>query len=116
MELSDKQLSDLTDMVLEKALLRLPEIVGTLMQNHATNFKLVKEFYDKHPELKKHRAVVAAAIEHTEMNNPGKRYEEILEFALPEIERRLSVQKKLSFDKPEGKLNLEFNTTSNGAL
>lgn len=117
MELNQDQMDKLADMVLEKALVRLPSVLGALMQNQAATFKLVKDFYDAHPELKEHRGVVARAIEKTELDNPGKRYEEILEVALPRIKEELRMQSKLSFERPSlGDLNLSVNPTSNGVL
>jgi hypothetical protein len=116
MDLTEQQLDEIADKVLEKALVRLPEILGNLIQTHTSNFNLVKKFYTDHPELKSYRDVVAKTIEHIEGNNPDKNYEQILEKALPEIKKRIGVFDSVGFKKPQGELSLEIKDSAHGVL
>ena len=75
----------------ERALLVLPETVGTLMANQAAISKITSNFYSKYPEFKTHKGVVASVIEGVEAKNPVEDYERILNKAVPEIRKRIKL-------------------------
>ena len=103
--------------VVEKVLLMLPEIMGSLITNHMAKIKLNKDFYLSHPEFKDNKDIVASVIEMVEGLDPTVDYEDILHNAVPEIKKRLGQVKDLNF-KPAPKLNRSFNDVnfSNGEL
>ena len=103
--------------VVEKILLMLPEIMGSLITNHMSKIKLNKDFYLNHPEFRDNKDIVASIIEMVEGQDPTVDYEDILHKAVPEIKKRLGQVKDLNF-KPVSKLNRSFNDVnfSNGEL
>ena len=95
--------------VIERILLRLPEVVGNLMADHALNLKLNKEFYQAHPELREHTDVVVSVVEQVEGENPLKGYKEILALALPRIQATVKTKRTLSLAKPTKLPDLQTN-------
>lgn len=95
MALTPEERQEIIFAACEKALLLLPEIVGNLIMSKAGMAKLVADFYQNHPELRKHSLLVSGTIEHVEGQNPGMKYEDILTLALPEIERRVRMASEL---------------------
>lgn len=83
----------LVDCAVERALLALPEVVGSLMESRAAQLKLNKEFYEQHPTFVEHRDIVAAVIEKVDGNNPTLDYKDKLAKAVPEIERLIVIKK-----------------------
>lgn len=75
----------------ERALLVLPEVVGSLMASHAALHKINLKFYNDNPEFKEHRGVVQAVVQQMEGENPTLGYEELLVKAAPEIKRRILI-------------------------
>lgn len=73
----------------EKALLKVPEIIGNLMMTYSNKAKASKEFYDKYPQFNKHRDIVAATIEKVEDEDFTKTFEEILDAAVPKIKQSI---------------------------
>lgn len=76
----------------EKALLMLPEVVGSLMTQHASLLSINKEFYAKHPDFVKHKPVVQAVVEQLEGKRPLADYQDILRDAIPLIQERIAMQ------------------------
>jgi len=72
----------------EKTLLAIPEVIGNLMANHAALHKINHKFYQDHPEFADRKDIVQSVVEMIEGKNPLLKYEEILEKAVPEIQRR----------------------------
>ncbi len=99
----------LIEETIERLLLRLPEVVGNLMSDHALNLKLNKEFYQKHSEFQSHKDVVVSVVEQVEGLNPLKTYQEILDLAVPRIQETIRVKSGLSLDKPVGFPSLQTN-------
>lgn len=111
MELNEKQMNDIVFQVTEKVLLKLPEVVGNLMQNHAITNKLSKTFFETYPEFKTDPITTKSVIEQIELNNPEKSYQEILDLAVPEIKTRMKTINSLDVKevKSKDKLDLTFN-------
>ena len=113
--ISEEERQSIVNEAVEKALLVLPEVVGNLMMSQARNQKLIKDFYDKHPDLVSNEHIVAATVEQVEGNNPGLKYEEILAKSVPLIRERLRSSKLLDTKNPgRPNRNLSFlDTKSN---
>lgn len=108
---------EVIDEAVEKLLLMLPEIMGSLITNHMSKLKLNKDFYLSHPEFRDKKDIVASVIEMVEGHDPTVDYKDILHNAVPEIKRRLGQVKDLNFE-PVSKLNRSFNDVNfdNGEL
>lgn len=120
--ITEKEKQEIIDKAIEKTLLLLPEVVGSLMANQAVLHKLNREFYTKYPEFNKQREAVSSVIELIEGRNPLMKYEDILKKAVPEIRQRIKTLRTLdmngvskspnrkfeklgaSFDNPHGEL------------
>lgn len=87
---------EIIDTAKEEILLSLPEVIGSLMVNHAAMLKNNKAFYDAHPEFKEHKDLVAAVIEQVEGANTIADHSQIMEQAVPEIRKRLLTLKSLN--------------------
>jgi len=90
----------------ERALLRLPDVMNRLLSSGIVMKKLNTEFYEKYPEFDMHRNVVASVVEKIEGKNPTDDYATILKKAVPKIEERLEDIKELDFTTlPKPKLD-----------
>lgn len=81
----------MVDKVVEKVLLRIPDIIGNLIKNHANMQKLNYDFYQRYPEFQNHKGVVCSVIEMIESQNFSMQYEQILEKAAPMIQTKLNM-------------------------
>jgi hypothetical protein len=104
---SASEKEDIVNAVVERIYLKLPEIMGNLMAEHAAKLKISKEFYDKYPEFKDYRREVAAIIERVEGTDPTRPIKEIMEKAVPEIRSQLKNLKNLDM-KSVSRPNLDF--------
>ena len=86
------------DKAVEKTLLLIPEVIGNLITHHVSMNKLNKDFYEKNPELREHKKMVASVIEYTEGNNPPMDYNDLLTKALPEIRKRMHIVDSLDME------------------
>lgn len=84
--------------VVERVTLMIPEIIGNLMMNYQAKLRASEKFYKKHPEFDSHRRLVAATIEKIENKDFSKSIDEILEDAVPEINKLINKTKSLSID------------------
>jgi hypothetical protein len=92
----------------ERTILMIPEVVGNLMMNHAAKIRANKKFYEKHPEFKEFKEVVASVIEQVEDSDLSKNFEDILTNAIPKIRKRIDQVKLLDTKKVE-KPDLNFD-------
>jgi hypothetical protein len=106
--MSPEERESIINEAVERTLLKIPEVVGTLMATYAGKIKDSKEFYDNHPEFKDHRDIVAAVIEDLENKNFGKSVKELAAEAVPVIRKRIEQTRKLSNKVPEVP-KLDFN-------
>lgn len=103
----------------ERTLLAIPDVIGNLMANHAMLHKLNSQFYKDHPEFAKRKDIVQAAVEYVEGKNPLLKYEEILQKAVPEIERRMIAAKDVNVDSVTKVIPRDFSNvdiSQNGVL
>lgn len=89
--LEQKEFDEIVFKVIETVLLRMPEVIGKLMQEQAMINKLNRKFYDKNPEFKDKMHLMASVIEKIESENTTLDYEEILDKAVPELKKRLKI-------------------------
>ena len=85
----------LIDKAVEKALLKLPEVVGNLMTQHASLVQMNREFYKNNPDFANHKDVVASVIEKVDGENPLLEYDQKLARAVPEIKKRIELLKTI---------------------
>ena len=118
MELSQEDMDKIVSCAVEKILLRIPEIIGNLIQNHAEIHKLNKDFYSKYPDFKTHRDSVQSVLHEMELENPAMEYEELLKLAAPNIKERIMTVQKLNTDSvmPRNKLDFKLSQADNGAM
>jgi len=117
MDISDQEFNNLVLAVTEKVLLRMPEVIGNLMMNHAETQKLSKKFYSDYPEFKDNQLAVKSVLEQVEQENSGMTYDKVLAKAAPMIKERLGQVKGLDFEKVKSinELNLSMDN-ANGVL
>ncbi len=97
--------------VTEKVLLRLPEVMGNLMKNHAETNALTKKFHNDYPEFKNDPGSVQSVVGQLERDNAGMLYEDILRKAAPMIKERMKTIESLDIDSisERSKLNMSVN-------
>lgn len=100
---------EIVDKAAEKVLLRLPEVMGNLMANHAAMAKLNSQFYKDNPEFTSYKDSVVSVIEMIEGKDPTADYKDILKKSVPEIKKRISLLSKLNTDNVAAKPNRDFN-------
>lgn len=106
--ITDQEKEEIISKAVERALLILPEVVGSLITEHTTLLRVNKEFYEKYPQFKDHKDVVASVIESVEARELGQDYKTILEDSIGEINRRIKLVRNL--DKKTAKRpNLRIN-------
>lgn len=111
--LSEKDLEEIVFNVTEKVLLRIPEVIGNLMMNHAEMNKLTKDFHAKNPEFMSDPLTVSSVTGQLERENAGMSYEKILELAAPLIKKRMNIVKTTDFNSPK---KTELNLGTNGEI
>ena len=117
--LTQEEREEIINAAVERVLLAIPDVIGNLMANHAMLHKLNSEFYKAHPEFAKRKDIVQAVVEYTEGKNPLSKYEDILQKAVPEIERRLLIAKDVNVDTVQKNIQRDFSsvdTSQNGVL
>lgn len=91
----------------ERTILMIPEVVGNLIMNHAAKMRVSSKFYEKYPQFKEFKQVVASVIEKYDDENIGEDFEKVLEKSVPEVERRIAKVKDLNMTevkKPDLKI------------
>jgi hypothetical protein len=109
--ITEEERQSIINEAVEKALLKLPEVVGNLLMNQANILRLTRTFYEKNPELTNSKDIVASVIENLEGNNPGLKYEELLEKAVPLIKEQIKTTSSMDFksiNKPPRQLTSDF--------
>ena len=92
MSLTPEERQEIINAACEKALLMLPEVVGSLMAQHAALMDMNRDFYKAHPEFAAHKPIVQAVLAQIEGSRPTDTYEDILKAAAPIIQDRIAVQ------------------------
>ena len=89
MDITEEQITMIVDRAVEKTLLLIPEVIGSLITHHVSVNKINKEFYEKHPDLRLHKETVVSVIEQVEGSNLPMDYQKLIEKALPIIKERV---------------------------
>ena len=89
-------ISEAIDKAVERALLVLPDTVGSLLADHVAMSKITSDFYEKYPEFKDHKDAVMSVIEAVDGKNPLLDYKDKLKKAVPEIRERIKTVEKLN--------------------
>src|SRR4030067_2009927 len=103
-EIFNSILNRLHNMTIEAAILQLPITMEIVTKNALAQQAITKKFYDNNPTFIPNKHLVIEIVQNTEEANPGKSYEEILNIAKEEIDRRISNMKLadgLSLDIPK---------------
>jgi hypothetical protein len=106
MELTKDQMEEIATIAVEKILVRMPDVIGNLMQHHAMLNKANYKFYKDHEEFAEHKNLVAGVIEEVELANPAKKYEELLTLAVPKIQEKIRTMKGLDTKKVRKSVSL----------
>lgn len=93
---------------IERALLKLPEVVSSLFKLYATKVKANKKFFEDYPEFKGQEQIVFSTIEFIEGQDASRSYEEIINLAVPEIRKNLNLTKGLNMSSVS-KPNTDFS-------
>jgi len=111
---------EIINAAVEKALLMLPETIGSLMSSQAALMKANKEFFAKHPEFAQHRDVVQAVLEKVDGEDTLADYQDKLAKAVPLVRERLQTMQKLDLAKVDKRVDRNFSdidtSGSNGVL
>jgi len=89
--------------------LNMPTIIGNLINQHLNNMKVRDGLYTKKPEFKKRPDIVASIMQKVEGSNPLLKPEEIIEKAIPEIEKLLNTVKSIDLETIGKRPNLNIN-------
>lgn len=109
MPLTDEEKNEIINLAVEKALLMLPEVVGTMMKQHATMNKLNSKFYSDYPEFVNHKQAVASVLEKVDADHPFMKYEDLLALAVPEIRERIALVTRLDTINATSNPNRDFS-------
>ena len=93
--ITEEEKREIIDRAVEETLLKIPEVIGSLMMNHAAKLRANKKFYGKFPEFNENRDIVAAVIESIEDSDASLDHDQIIEKAVPTIRRRIASVRNL---------------------
>jgi len=106
--MNDKDRESIINEAVERALLKVPEVIGNLMTVYAEKTRVSTEFYKKFPEFNNHREIVAATIESVEDADPSKTFQQVIDAATPKIKERIGTMSGLDVDNVK-KPSLNFD-------
>lgn len=113
--ITEEERQSIINEAVEKALLSLPELVGNLIINQINFLRLNRNFYAKFPEFTNSKDIVASVVEYVEGLNPGIKYEQILDQAVPIIRERIKTFKALDM-KTANRPSRDIPQLDNGEL
>jgi len=108
--MTPEEKEEIINAAVERAMLMLPETVGHLITNHMTMVKLNEEFYQKNPEFKNNKDIVASIMEVVEGENPLGSYQDLLDKAVPRIRERMQMVKGVDKTTVDPKANRDFSS------
>jgi len=106
--ITQEEKDEIINLAVEKTLLLIPDVIGSLMSNHAALHKINAAFYKEYPEFKDQKSVVASVVEMIEGRTPLAKYEDILKQAVPEIRQRVFTMKNLDMNNVDPKPNRDL--------
>jgi hypothetical protein len=107
--ITEEEKEEIINLAVERTLLSLPKVVGNLMTSQVTLAKINNAFYDKHPEFRDKKDVVAAVVGMVEGENTLLDYDKILEKAVPKIKDRLKLLDDLDMENVQENPDRTFN-------
>jgi hypothetical protein len=111
--MTDQEMDKIVLLVIEKVLTLMPETIGNLMAQHASNNKIKKGFYGDNPEFTKHTDVVAAVVDKLEGKELSQDYESLLKAAIPEIAQQIKLKDSLDTTTVASKTDITLSTSDN---
>ena len=105
--------------VMEGWLLRLPELIGSLVLEKVSLKKAAEKLFNENPEFMSHQELVAQILKKFDAANPGKQFDELMKLSLPEIKQRIEQAKGPNVTTLEKPSTLDFKPSdghSNGEL
>jgi len=112
MTITTEEFNKIVFEVTEAILLRMPEVLGNLIQEHAVANKMNKKFYESHPEFKSNISTVRSVVEQVESENTSLEYKEILDKATPLIKERIKLITSSDIENKPAIGSLNFNAES----
>ena len=79
----------------------LPEIVGNIVKTTQGHTERFLDFYEKYPQFKPHSEVVGEVVSEMEGRDPLKSYDEILNEAVPRIQKIIEAKGKVTMLPPQ---------------
>ena len=101
MNLTEKELEQITDIVAEKILLQLPSVISNLMDSYARMSQINQKFYKDFKEFSNHREIVMQVMEQVDSSKPGQSYEELIKTAVPIIRQRVKTTNAVNMNYPK---------------
>jgi hypothetical protein len=74
----------------------MPEVIGNLMSQQASNNTIKKDFYTKYPEFKDHSDIVTAVIAQEEGKELGQDLDKVLTMAVPKIREQIKIKSEVN--------------------
>lgn len=114
--MTPEEREEIINAAVERALLKIPEVVGNLITNEMRLIKLNKKFYEQYPEFASNKQLVASVVEEVESKAPGTDYEKVLQKAVPIIRERMKTVSNLNNLVKRPSRNLANLNLDNGEL
>lgn len=110
--ITEEEKASIVEAVLERIVLRLPEIVGNLMVQQVQKSKITSEFYAANPDFRGHEDIIRKVVSEEEGMSTLDDYKDILERSVPKIRETIKQVDKVDF-KVQAQPNRTFD---NGVL
>jgi hypothetical protein len=117
--MTELEMNEVVNKVIEKVLLRMPEVIANLIEEQAMANKLNKQFYGSNPEFKDNLPLVTSVIEQIESDHVNLTYDKVLEKAAPIIKDRLRISQECDIKSVPTLESLDLDASSikvNGEL
>lgn len=108
--ITEEEKQEIISLAVEKTLLMIPEVVGNLMASHASMAKVNSAFYAKYPEFKDHKDIVVSVVEMIEGQDPTLDHQAIMDKAVVEIQKRISIIDKMDLKNVTPNVNRDFSS------
>lgn len=75
----------------EQTLCLVPHMVQKLVKKMSDINKFLGQFFTEHPNYEKHKDIVTATVSKIELENPHLMFDEVLQKAVPEIDKKIAL-------------------------
>ena len=89
--MDELEIERVSNIVMQRLLLRMPEVVGNLMRSVALKKKLGTQLFHDHPDFVAHKQLVMKVIESVEGKDVTKDYSDVIQEAIPIIQRQIGL-------------------------